>query len=302
MNFLKPFKLAKHQVFLVKKNGFSTMKNRIYPYIAGIRPYSYDIDRYRVKVGPVVMPSSSTFLVNHLLFTEESSFVGKSVEGAPKQMFTIWFGDEMNKNRKRGIKVLKESNPDLDFHLITEENLGDWIKADFPLHPAFPYLSNVHQSDYIRTYLMHHYGGVYSDIKAISIRWNVLLEMLNSDEQLYAIGPSERTFENVAKAPGAGKLGKDQELYYRETLYPAAYVCKPYSPFTFSHYREIERRLDYFEDLLKENPAEQPWGDNDNYPVPWNALHGQIFSPLNLKFFDHIRAIPGKINNLSNHR
>lgn len=208
----------------------------------------------------------------------------------------------MSENRKKGLKVLRESNPDLDFNLVTEENLDDWIKAEFPLHPAFPYLSNVHQSDYIRTYLMHHYGGVYSDIKAISIRWNTLLETLNSDEELYAIGPSESTFENVAKAPGVGKLGADQEIYYRETLYPAAYVCKPYSPFTFSHYREIGRRLDYFEDLLKENPAEQPWGDNDNYPVPWNALHGQIFSPLNLKYFNNIKSIPGILNKFDSHR
>lgn len=149
---------------------------------------------------------------------------------------------------------------------------------------------------------MHHYGGVYSDIKGITIDWATILESLNQSSSLYAAGPSESTVKNVSQAPGWGCLARDQELHFQSTLYPAAYACKPYTPFTRDQLNEIERRLNYFEDLLAANPAVQPWGLNSNYPVPWNAMHGQIFSPLNLKYSNHIKAIPGILNKFDYHR
>lgn len=59
--------------------------------------------------------------------------------------------------------------------LITKDNLSTFIKPEFPLHEAFPYLSAVHRSDYIRAYLMHFYGGAWHDTPCeVSFRdcWN----------------------------------------------------------------------------------------------------------------------------------
>lgn len=297
--FIQPLKTIKHQAFLIRKNFIPRTKNRAYPLLSSLNSYSFSRSRYEVKHGPTTIPTSSTFLVNHLLFSDPPF---KELPEAPKQIFTIWFGGVMSENRKRGLKKLQDSNPQLEFHVVTEQNLENWVVKDHPLHPAFPYLSDVHKSDYIRTYLMYHHGGVYSDVKAITINWKNLLEQLNNNHSLYAIGPSESTFENVSRAPGSGQLGKDQVVNYQSTLYPAAYACKPLSPFAQEHLEEIERRLSYFENLLKHNPPEQPWGYNPEYPIVWNTLHGQIFSPLNLKYHNHITAIPGILNDFGNHR
>jgi len=43
---------------------------------------------------------------------------------------------------------------------ITRATLHRWILKSEPLHPAFEYLSPVHQSDYLRCYLLHFHGAV----------------------------------------------------------------------------------------------------------------------------------------------
>lgn len=40
-----------------------------------------------------------------------------------------------------------------------------FILPEYPLHKAFEFLSAVHKSDYLRSYLLYHYGGGYSDVK-----------------------------------------------------------------------------------------------------------------------------------------
>lgn len=34
-----------------------------------------------------------------------------------------------------------------------------------PIHKAFEFLSLIHKSDYLRCYLLYHYGGGYTDVK-----------------------------------------------------------------------------------------------------------------------------------------
>nr|WP_300340646.1 hypothetical protein [Actinomyces sp.] len=261
----------------------------------------YDSSRYRELVGPVLMPSSSTFLVNHLLF--ESPVASSMVPGrAPKQLFAVWFGGEMGKNRRHGVDVLRRANPDLQFHLITEENLGEWVVDGYPIHPAFSSLSYNHRADYVRAYLMHHHGGGYSDIKAVTIDWARLIDQMNGDDVLWVIGPAERDYGNVSPAVGEGPLGREQQTYFNKSIFQSCFACRPHSPLTYEWLAETERRLSYFSDLLAQSPADLPWGDNLSYPVPWNAVHGQIFSPLNLKYIDHVEAVPGILNDFGPHR
>lgn len=294
-------KEMKHRAWLAKRDW--TEKRKVHSLLstAAKQPYVYDPVRYSATVDGVIIPSSSTFLVDHLAHAEVVTFHGPPPK-APNQMFVIWFGGEMSENRQRGIAALQRANPSLQLHVISEENYRDWILDEAPIHPAFQYLSFVHRSDYLRTYFMHHYGGAYADVKAVTIDVATLLDILNSDDELWAIGPSEINYRNVSRAVGDGLLGEDQETYFQQLLWPAYYVCRPNTPFTSEHLREIERRLSYFRDILEQHPAEQPWGSNADYPVAWNAIHGQIFSPLCLKYHDHIEAIPGILNTFGPHR
>ena len=47
--------------------------------------------------------------------------------------------------------------PGVYFTLITKENIKKYILSDNPLHPAFDYLSETHNADYLRTYFINSY-------------------------------------------------------------------------------------------------------------------------------------------------
>jgi len=102
--------------------------------------------------------------------------------------FVFWFGPafggtDMSPQRKRGVELLNQHSG-IDFHLVTEENLDEWILPEDPLHQGFPCLSATHKSDYLRSYFMFHYGGAYSDLKPYSFSWQPYFEKLeNSDRQ-----------------------------------------------------------------------------------------------------------------------
>lgn len=288
---LLPLKKGKHLLFLAKKNYpnfYDSFWCQVSPHIN----YEYSADRYREKVYDVTVPTSSTFLVNHLLFSEKlTSTSDTDLHKVPDQMFCFWTGgNPLSENRKNALNILQKNNLDLKINVITEDSLDEWVMEGHPLHPAYKYLSYVHRSDYLRTYFMHYYGGVYSDIKGIEISWKKYIDYINSSDTLYAGGPAEFRSFNVSPAMGDGKLGRDQKRNFSKILFPAAYLCRPRTEFTESHLNEIERRLNYFYPLLENNPAEQPMGLNLNYPISWTALHGQIFAPLCLKFNKNIKV------------
>lgn len=289
VDFLLPLKKGKHSVFILKKK-FPKFRDEFWKLRYSREEYVYDESRYRSQVLDVSDPNSSTFWVNHLLIHEDFSSLPSRVAEAPRQLFCVWAGEnELTENRSKSLEVLRRVNSDIDIHLITADNLHEWILDEHPLHPAYPYLSYNHRSDYLRAYLMHHYGGAYSDIKGISTSWAPYLDKLNEDDSVWAAGPPERESWNTSPAFGEGPLGKDQQHYYWMAIFQSTYACKPYTQFTFSHLSEIERRLNYFHSLLINNPAVQPYGRNLNYPISWTALHGQIFSPLCLKYGNHIK-------------
>ena len=70
----------------------------------------------------------------------------------------------MSDKRKKCLDSIKQ-NIGVKVILITPNNLDKYILKDYPLHKSYKYLSEVHKSDYLRTYFMHHYGGGYTDIK-----------------------------------------------------------------------------------------------------------------------------------------
>jgi hypothetical protein len=87
-----------------------------------------------------------------------------------KTLFLIWFGglENMSANRKKCLDSIYQ-HAGVDIVLITEDNLNHWLVE--PLHPAFEYLSLTHKADYLRSYLMHFYGGAYTDIKFNDFNW-----------------------------------------------------------------------------------------------------------------------------------
>lgn len=103
-----------------------------------------------------------------------------------RDLYCVWFGDKMSMDRERCYNsILKNSN--VNVILVTEKNLDSFILEDAPLPMGFNFLSNSHKSDYLRSYLMHHYGGAYTDIKQTDFDFNPYFDMLEKSDK-YCIG------------------------------------------------------------------------------------------------------------------
>lgn len=288
MDIFDTLRRVKHHGFLLKKytkNKFENFKDTALISADQFRNYYYQRENYTQIIGGQVLPNSYTFSVNHLLFNAKQ--LATYPESAPPRLFCVWSGDNpITPNRLKSIEVLRRINSDIEVILVNKINLDEWILPEHPLPSVYKNLSYVHRSDYLRAYLMHHHGGAYIDIKEVNAPWLPLLEKLNSNRDTWVIGPQEVSSFNCS--PAKGKLGSDQKRYFTKLICPAAMACKPRSQFTAEWLGEVERRLRYYDDLLTLTPAEQPWGSNINYPIAWNALAGQIFSPLCLKFQENI--------------
>lgn len=222
-----------------------------------------------------------TFLVNAHTYP---NYLNNNNENIKRIVYCFWTGNsEMSDNRRQSLENLK-NNLEVNFELISPQNLNQYIKEEFPLHRAYPYLSLVHRSDYLRCYFMHHYGGGYTDLKQSRSSWLSLFEKLE-ESNCWILGYREIGKKGVASAPGI--LGDDLKKYWHVLLGNCAYICRPYTFFTYDWYNELHKRLDIYFDDLKKNPG-NILGDNEGYPIPWTNILGDIFHPLCLKYNDKI--------------
>lgn len=204
--------------------------------------------------------------------------------------------------RAHGLESLR-SVSGVPIEFVTEDTLSRWILPGAPLHPTFPMLSAVHKADHLRTYLMHHHGGGYADIKPTTGSWIPAFEAVERDGLLGA-GYPEVGRHSIAR------LGL--ELSRRLQLQPfkwdwwryrwlqlnvhrlignCAYIFRPRSHFTAGWLCEQTRRLDRLQPLLEAEPARHPKerggriydGRVSRYPVPCSHSLGDIFHPLVLK-------------------
>lgn len=198
----------------------------------------------------------------------------------PRKIFVFWTGtNELTENRKRCLTVLKQKSG-IEIVLISPENLHHYILPEHPLHPAYPYLSLVHKSDYLRCYLMNFYGGGYSDIKECRYNWVPFFEQIEASNA-FIIGYPEckkRALPQVKEK----SIQHDMNAYFSQLLGNGAYICRPNTPFTNEWYHELMHRMDHYQDQLKQCSG-NILGDNEGYPIPWSNILGEIFHPLCLK-------------------
>jgi len=198
-------------------------------------------------------------------------------------IYVLWTGtNEMSQDRKNALENLKVVS-ECNVILINPSNLSNYIKPEHPLHEAYEYLSETHKADYMRTYLMHFYGGGYSDIKKTTGSWKkVYDELLNSDKWICGYAETESS-GGIAYPPLVDK--------WRELIGNAAYICKPNTPLTNEWYNEMMSLLDMKLEQLKMHPATHPQDkaeDGRGYPIEWNEMLGRIFHRLAYKYKDHV--------------
>ncbi len=168
---------------------------------------------------------------------------------------------------------------------INHASLRDWEKPEHPYHPAFEYLSDTHKSDYMRCYLMHHYGGGWADIKHTSADWRPHFAKLRSSNSL-AVG-----YQEIADGIPhiKGPLGDELRLNYKENIGLCAFIFKRYSIITYEWSEKLNSKLDSLQSLLRQNPAatpqdqlgmKKPDGSVSKYPIEWAGILGEIFHPI----------------------
>lgn len=235
--------------------------------VSSLKPYQFDKNRYL-----------GTFL------SENTSGSCSQLSVVSPIIYCFWTGDnEITPNRLKCLKSMKD-NCGVKIELITPQNLATYILPESPLHKGYQYLSLVHRADYLRCYFMHHYGGGYTDIKRHINNWQPAFESINQSSN-YVLGYREVGYIGVAERKG--RIGCDLQNYWRIIAGNGAYICRPYTPFTFEWYTELNKRMDFYYDELVKNPGDI-FGKNEGYPIPWNRILGAIFHPLCLKYHDRI--------------
>jgi len=227
------------------------------------------------------------------------------------RIFVFWLGPaKLSPARLEGLRTLEKAA--CRIHLVTERTLAGFASPDRPFHSAFEYLSAIHQSDYLRAYFMHHFGGGYSDIKRCGASWEPAFDAVVDKNALgagYREVPGGMARFRKSMVDGqryflekpVGRV--EMALRYRWTklrrdrvIGNCAFIFRPDTEFTRRWLSIVEQRLDILLPHLKANPARYPkevpgvdYGDGPSrYPVPWSFLLGDILAPLTLEYRERI--------------
>lgn len=213
-------------------------------------------------------------------------------------VWCFWYDGPMNENRTRSLNLMVEKL-EVPVCLITRENIQEFVLPDFPLHSAFRYLSDVHKSDYLRIYLLHHYGGAWHDIKPTQVSFSSVWDEF-ADPDVFLVGRPE-----IKGGPAKvfDEHGNWMPDCWEHLVGCGWWVGRPGTALSAEMSRNVERLLDENLEMLKKYPAKTPFDRRKKafvsrlpligrlfrgYPLPWTVF-GNIFHPLNYKYRHHIR-------------
>lgn len=207
-------------------------------------------------------------------------------------IYCFWTGsNEMSEARKRSLVQLKNVS-EIDVILVTKDTLSEYILPEHPLHESFPYLSETHKSDYLRTYFMNFHGGGYSDIKETTGSWlKPYSDFLKSDYWMCGykeIGPNGVAYEPYRNM-------------WQEMIGSCGFICKPNTPLTNDWYNGMISVLNTKLEELKLHPSTFPQdchGSGSGYPIGWTEILGEVFHKFSYEYKNHIiQSLP--VNNFN---
>lgn len=224
--------------------------------------------------------------------------------GVPIVVWCYWEGEPMSGNRLLSFSYLVQ-NIGVHVCLVTPKNLNLFIKKEHPLPDSYQDLSIVHRSDYIRAYLLHHYGGGWHDIKATEVSYaNVWDEFV--DDSIWIVGRPETKNGAARTYDFEGRYMPD---YYDKLIAVPSWVGRPNTPLSYQLLTGIESLINKHTATLSRYPSKHPrdkkittksplkWifqfmkysyqGRSLNYPLEW-TLFGNIFHPCILSYQSHV--------------
>jgi hypothetical protein len=201
-----------------------------------------------------------------------------------RKLYMFWTGNNQpSEPRRRAIEEARRTCG-VDFVLKVGNEVLDLQLPEHPFHEAYPHLSLTHKADYLRTYVMHHHGGGYSDVKLLDFDWNPYFDALDASDA-WAMGYPETRPIDVAVVPN-DPIARELQSNYASLIGNCNYIFKPGTPFTEQWYRSMHSKLDEKLLELRENPARHPQdvkgarfsdGTVSKYPLRWAEILGEIF-------------------------
>lgn len=219
-----------------------------------------------------------------------------------KRVLRFWWGDTdigtMSENRKKCYKSIIRNSGIQHIEMITPGNYQRYEVAEHPIHPAFRYLSAVHQSDYLRAYVTYYHGGGWTDVKYIDHDWNQYFDLLESNPDKMGIGYQEMIID------GQGRYRvHDPEYPDYRCLAMSHFIFRPRTPIFQTYISWIDKKLDTVMDELVKYPGTvHPMVCSDNhlhytafpehlrnypYPLTWMGL-SELFFGAQHPYLDHI--------------
>lgn len=194
-------------------------------------------------------------------------------------IYCFWTGSTpMSKNRIVCLQQLREVTQ-CNVVLVTASNLYHYIVPSYPLHPAYPYLSEVHKSDYLRAYFMHVHGGGYADIKLTMGSWRKAFRDMDINPGAFINGYQAGGPDNVS-------LYELKSEWYT-LLGPSQFIVRRQTEFTTEWYAEVCKVLDTHLEVLRKHPASNPYDcfpSESGYPIGYTDLMGIIFNKVQYKY------------------
>lgn len=253
-----------------------------------LHPYHYDPIRY---------PDSYLTAEAEFPYTKD---IQKPVD---RVIYIFWTGDnEITPNRMLGIRSMEEKCG-VPVKLITPKNLPDYLVEGDPIPEAYQYLSLNHRSDYLRSYFMYHHGGGYADIKTYFHSWVKAFDKLDASKDAYVIGYPEVGFEGAAnQGIPTDNLYYDLHNHWRYLIGNGAFICRPHTKMAAEWHTIIRNKLIAYTDQLREHPAQDIFGKNEDYPIPWAGMQGNIFHPFCLKYHNRLLKDKALMPSFENYR
>ena len=210
-------------------------------------------------------------------------------------IFCTWTGNNpMSSQRAEALmSIYKHTCCPILF--LTQGNISEWEIATSPFHPAYPFLSETHKADYLRCYMMHHFGGGYTDLKVTHASWTSFFARLRQSRTAYGLGYQEIGANGVS--PCGGALEQELRANYARLIGNCAYIFRKQTPFTTRWLGATHRLLDLKLDALQRHPAQHPLdqqglilpdGKISLYPLRWQEILGELFHPLAYEFKDRL--------------
>lgn len=106
----------------------------------------------------------------------------------PKIIHQTWKDENIPEEWKQSPSMWKQTHPDYQYILWTDNDIREYIKQNYPefltIHDNYEY--NIQRADLIRYFILHDFGGIYSDLDLYPIE-NIEKHVKNFDSDVLLV-------------------------------------------------------------------------------------------------------------------